>query len=313
MGNKTLEKTIWEFVSRHISIYEEMEWNSMCSASFSRQLDFLEFWVDEKSILKYNPWKDVDWNIIPPRDNPNMEVTEYENVYRKVTLKSIDYEYSADWRAPVSILQWYRSENQHRKWWKISIYWKWLRLYFNWLLPWLPEYVARYQWEMIRADICWDKQWDKIPAGVLDLKCVMTIPEDNNWTYKMFWNGDLTARIYDKSLDLMKKDRGIHSWLYPDWYKENTWRVEFVFKWRYAKSITASDWLLQCPTDWVVKPVNYEQLDKSYKTFRSLLFSIFCLIEESCLTIQQQLQLFIFGREILSRKIDKLKKKNKDL
>lgn len=313
MGSEKLEKTIWELVSRHISIYDEMEWNSMCSASFSRQLDFLEFWVDSKSIEKYNPWKDIDWNITPPRDNPNMELTEYENVYRKVSLKSIDYEYSADWRAPVSILQWYRAENQHTQWWKISIYGKWLRLYYNWLLPRLPEYVERYAGEMIRADICWDKQWEKIPAGVVDLKCMMTIPDDNTWTYKMFWNGDLTCRIYDKSLDLMKKDRGIHSWLYPDWYKANTWRVEFVFKWKYAKSISASQWLLQCPTDWKIKPINYSQLDRWYRNMITTLNALLNLIEETTFTIQQQMSLFIHVIELAQRKLEKYKKKYKDL
>ena len=63
----------------------------------------------------YSPRIDFNGNITPPRDNPNMELTEYENVYKMVKLNSIDFVYFTEGRAPVSILQWYQCKNQHRQ------------------------------------------------------------------------------------------------------------------------------------------------------------------------------------------------------
>lgn len=307
MGREKLTKTIWELVNSHISIYDEMEWNWMCSATFARQLDFLEFWVSPDSMVKYSPWIE-DWRFISPRDNPNLEPTEYENIFRMVKPESIDYVYVADGRAPVSVLQWYKVKNQHREWRKITVYGKWLRLYFNGLIPWLSDYVERYQRETIRADLCRDRQGEKIPAWVIDLKCQKTLPDDSCWTWKLFGNGDLTARIYDKSLDL-RDWRWIHYRLYPDWYQNDCWRVEFIFKWRYAKSLTPMQWLSQCPTDWEVKPVNYEKIDMWLKAIRSVARGTIMLVDEMIwISDREKLETYIRMKELVQNKIDKLSK-----
>ena len=307
-----LNKSIWELLKEHISIYEEMEWKWMCWASWARQLDFLEFWVDSESMQKYSPWIWINGEITPPRDNPNYEITEYENVYRLVWLESIEYSYFMEGRSPVKILQWYQVKNQHRQGWKITIYGKWLRLYFNGLINWLPDYVKKYQQETIRADLCRDRQGDKIPAGVIDLKCQKTVPDDSNWTWKYFWNGDLTARIYDKSLDL-KDGKWAHYWLYPDWYQENTWRVEFVFKGKYAKSLSPIEWLWQCPTDWVIKEFDKKNYDRSIKNFRSMLRAMIYCVDDSILTTWDKIGLYWYVRELIELKLSKLWKKKDNI
>lgn len=301
-----LNNTISELLKQHISIYDKMEWDDTCSAHFARQLDFLEFWVSPDSMKNYSPWIDLNGEITPPRDNPNMELTEYENVYKMVKLNSIDYVYVSEGRAPVSILQWYQCKNQHRQWWKISVYGKGLRLYFNWLLPWLPDYVKKYESDTIRADLCRDTI-GKIPAGVIDLNCQKTVPDDTNWTWKYFWTGDLQARIYDKSKDL-RDNKGIHYWLYPERYKENCWRVEFVFLGRYAKSLSPSQWLLECPTDWTIKPFDNKKYNDGVKLFRSLAYSTTMLVDESVLTSKDKLQVYVRWKELIEWKINKLLK-----
>lgn len=307
MGREKLQKTIWELVEQHTSIYGEMEWNEMCWPHFARQLDFLEFWVKPESMVKYSPRLE-EWRYIAPRDNPNLEPTEYENVYRMVKIDSIDYIYAAAGRAPISVLQWYRVKNQHREWRKITVYWKWLRLYFNWLLPRLPDYVERYQWETIRADLCWDRHWEKIPAGVIDLKCQKTLPDDSCWTWKLFGNGDLTARIYDKSLDLHDW-RWVHYRLYPDWYQNDTRRIEYIFKWRYAKSLLPTEWLSQCPTDWKVKPLDYQKMDEWLRAIKWVARGVIMLIDEMVvISDSEKINIYTRMQQLIDNKLHKLSK-----
>lgn len=303
---KKLSNTIWELVSRHISIYEEMESSSMCLAKFSRQLDFLEFWVSSESFLSNNPFMDYEWSPIYVRDNPNFQPTKYDNVLATYSPKSIELVYnSPKGYASVKILQWYKCKNQHKEGRKISIYGKWLRLYYNGLLPWLSDYVSIYAWEMIRADLCWDTK-DKVPAGVIDLQCVNTRPEDKNRTYKMFGNGDLTARIYDKTLDL-KKDKFIHLRLYPQWYKNWCWRVEFVFKWRYARSLSAKERLEQCPTDWTINDYAYSNRDKKLTNIYTMYNSSIQLIEDFAITEEDKFNVLLYIKDKVDSKISKFR------
>lgn len=71
--------------------------------------------------------------------------------------------------------------------------------------------------------------------------------------------------------------------------------------------------MLQCPTDWKIKPINYAQLDKWYKSILTMLNSLMSLIEETTFTIPQQFSLYTYVIDLAQRKIEKYKKKYKDL
>lgn len=193
-----LSNDLSELVKSHISIYD-----ILCNSSLSvGQLDYLSFRTDKSKVALDSPFKGlVGW----VRDNPNREPTIYDNVYKLVEEDKIVFQYIRDWFTPVAILQWYKIKLPSWENWKISVYWKWLRLYYCWYLDWLPDYLNEYAWEVIRADVCWDLK-EKIPEAVVDLPCNITIGEWDKRTYKWFWNkrSPLFIRIYDKTLDLAK-------------------------------------------------------------------------------------------------------------
>lgn len=232
-----LNNDLSELVKSHISIYEDLE-NSRWR---SEQLDFLAFRVDEKAMSKNSPFV---WNYVGVRDNPNRELTKYENVYQLIEEDKIVLQYIKEWFCPVAILQWYKIKLPW-KWEKrkISVYWKWLRLYYCWYIDWLADYINLYSWEVIRADLCRDNK-DKIPTAVVDLPNTVTYWENENRTYKWFWNkrSPLFIRIYDKTLDLAK-DKNSMAWLYPDWYTTSCRRLECKFTWRYAQCMSSLEWL----------------------------------------------------------------------
>ena len=164
---KNLNNDLSELVKSHISIYNELLTNSL----FLEQLDFLSFWVDVSKMSKNSPFtSDYIWL----RDNPNWETTIYDNVYQLIEEDKIVLQYVREGCSPVAILQWYKIKTA-KEWekWKISIYWKWLKLYYSGLLDWLPDYIDLYCWEVIRADVCWDTK-DKIPEAVVDLPNTIT-------------------------------------------------------------------------------------------------------------------------------------------
>lgn len=245
-----LNNDLSELVKTHISIYEDLSKKSL----FQGQLDFLAFWVDPEKMALNSPFEYV-------RDNPNREITIYDKVYKLVEEDKIVLQYVPDWwNSPVAILQWYKIKVKD-KWdcWKISVYWKWLRLYYCGYLDWLPDYINMYCGDVIRADLCWDTK-DKIPEWVVDLTNTVTYWEGDNWTYKGFWNkrSPLFIRIYDKTLDLAK-DHNSMAWLYPEWYTNSCWRIECKFTWRYAQSMNALQWL------WVTDRGGSVQKQKSVK------------------------------------------------
>lgn len=232
-----LNNDLSELLKSHISIYKNFD-NSRWR---TQQLDFLAFRVDKEKMSKNSPFKIEDWYI---RDNPNWELTNYENVYQLVDEEKIVLQYVREWFSPVAILQWYKVKVPNKEGWKISVYWKWLRLYYCGFLDWLPDYIDQYCGDVIRADLCRDNK-DKIPDCVVDdLACNITIWEGDNRTYKGFWNkrSPLFIRIYDKTLDL-SKDHNSMAWLYPDWYTTSCRRIECKFTQRYAQSMTALEWL----------------------------------------------------------------------
>lgn len=215
-----LSNDLSELVSNHISVYEDFG----KTLTVYEQLDFLSFWVKDSAFQLYSPFQINDL-----RDNPNWELTNYENVYQLVEPDKIVLQYVVDWHSPVAILQWYKMKvtsnwnSQER--WKISVYWKWLRLYYCGMLDWLPDYINKYCDYVVRADVCWDMK-DRLPEGCIDLPNTVTYWEGVNWTYKWFWNKNspLFIRIYDKTLDL-KKDKNSMAWLYPEFYTSQCWHI----------------------------------------------------------------------------------------
>ena len=218
---ENLNNDLRELIFSHISISNELLTKSL----FVEQLDFLTFWVDADKMALNSPF---DINYL--RDNPNWESTIYDNVYKLVEDDKIVFQYVREGYSPVAILQWYKMKtvNEWEKR-KISVYWKWLRLYYCGLLDWLPDYINQYCGKVIRADLCWDTK-DKIPEWVVDLTNTVTYGEWQNWSYKWFGNkrSPLFIRIYDKTLDL-SKDHNSMAWLYPDWYTSSCWRIECKF------------------------------------------------------------------------------------
>ena len=246
-----LNKGLSELLKKHISIFEESEKNWHRAS----QLDYLSFWVDSESLKSCYPF-----DII--RDNPNLEKTEYPNVYKLIDDKQLLLQYFPDdWSDPIAILQWYKIKTPSKEAWKISVYWKWLKLYYCWLLPRLPTYILRYAGEVYRADVCFDRP-DKYPAWVVDLPENLQKGSNENRVYKTFWNekSPLFIRIYDKTLDLRDHKR-FASWIYPDWYRKQCRRLECKFTWRYAKSQTAMEWLGINEPDWRIEKVKNVKKD----------------------------------------------------
>lgn len=259
-----LNKDLSELLKKHISIFEESEKNWRRAS----QLDYLSFWVDEKALKTSSPFEII-------RDNPNLEPTEYENVYKFVDEKQVLLQYfPSDWSDPISILQWYKIKTPSVDKWKISIYWKWLRLYYCGLLPRLSSYVCKYAWKVYRADICFDRK-EKFPFGIVDLPENLQKGSDEKWVYKSFGNekSPLFIRIYDKTLDLRDHKR-FASWIYPSWYRDSCRRLECKFTWRYAQSQSALEWLGINDCDWIVEKVKNVKKDYLASAFYNLIMYI---------------------------------------
>jgi len=263
---RNLNNDLFDLIFSHISC----AWNFM-DWSFVEQLDFLTFWVDVEKMSLNSPF---DNNYL--RDNPNWESTIYDNVYKMVEEDKIVLQYVREWCSPVAILQWYRMKtvNEWEKR-KISVYWKWLRLYYCGLLDWLPDYINLYCWKVIRADLCWDTENRISENVVLKLWNTVTYWEGDNWTYKGFWNkrSPLFIRIYDKTLDL-SKDHNSMAWLYPERYTKSCWRIECKFTWRYAESMSALEWLGVVDWKWCVQKIKKPKRDYLKSAFYNLLMYI---------------------------------------
>lgn len=290
---ENLSNDLSELIKSHISIYG----NFSDSLTRYNQLDFLSFWVKKDSLKLSNPFK-----IGQNRDNPNWELTKYENVYQFQDEEKIILQYIRDWYSPVVILQRYKIKTPTVENWKISIYWKWLRLYYCWFLDWLPDYINEYAWEVVRADLCWDNK-QKIPAWVVDLPCNITIWEWENWSYKWFWNkkSPFFVRIYDKTLDL-QKDKNSMAWLYPERYTSSCWRIEAKFTWRYAKSLSALEWLWVVPRTWKIQKLPNTKRNYLKSAFYNLLMYLDFIPDRKL-----QYEILNSVKDMCNRKIKKLK------
>lgn len=288
-----LNKELSELLKKRISIYEESEKNWHRAS----QLDYLSFWVDSEELKKSNPF-----GII--RDNPNLEATEYNNVYKFIDEKQLLLQYFPDdWSDPIAILQRYKIKTPTVDKWKISVYWKGLRLYYCWLLPWLPNYILKYAWEVYRADVCFDRK-DKYPIWIIDkLKENLQKWSDESRTYKTFWDekSPLFIRIYDKTLDL-KDHKRFWAWLYPSRYRQQCWRLECKFTWRYAKSQTAMERLWINPPDWKIEKLKECKRDYLKSWFYNFMMYIDYLPDKKL-----QYELLDWIRNLAIKKQKKLK------
>lgn len=291
-----LNDDLSELVKSHISIYENFE-NSRWR---SEQLDFLAFRVDEKAMSKNSPFSALQWYC---RDNPNWELTKYDNVYQLIESDKIVLQYVKEWCSPVAILQWYKMKMPW-KWekWKISVYWKWLRLYYCGYIDWLCDYINEYASDVIRADLCWDNR-EKIPSAVVDLPLTVTYGKDMDLSYMWFGNkkSPLFIRIYDKTLDLAK-DKNSMAWLYPERYTTSCRRIECKFTQRYAQSMTALEWLGVVERNWSVQKIKNPKRDYLKSAFYNLLMYIDFIPDR-----KKQYELLDWIKNICNKKIKKLK------
>lgn len=296
----TLNNDLLELLKSHISIFDDL-----CKKNnnkFISQVDFIAFWVDPEKFSKNSPF---DFDDL--RDNPGFIPTDYPNIYKfveedKIILQYVDWEHS-----PIAILQWYKmkvkvSRDESIEKWKISVYGKWLKLYYSWYIDWLADYIDMYYWETIRADLCFDSR-DRVPEGVIDLWNTVTYWEWEKWTYKWFWNkrSPLFIRIYDKTLDL-KKDKNCMAWLYPSFYTDQCWRLEFKFTWRYAQSMNALQWLWVVPRDWQVQKKKEDKRNFLRSAFYNLLMYIDYLPSK-----EEQYKLLSGIKDMCVKKMNKLK------
>lgn len=292
---KNLNNDLFDLVFSHVSIANDFLDKSL----FIEQLDFLTFWVNSEKMSLNSPFSD---NYL--RDNPNWESTIYDNVYQMIEEDKIVLQYVREGYSPVAILQWYKmktkEEGEKRK---ISVYWKWLRLYYCGLLDWLPDYINLYCDEVIRADLCFDREV-KIPENVvIKLWNTVTYWEGENWTYKGFWNkrSPLFIRIYDKTLDL-KKNHNSMAWLYPERYTNSCWRIEFKFTWRYANSMSALEWLGVVEARGSVQKLKSPKRDYLKSAFYNLLMYVDFIPDR-----RKQIDILDSVKSLCNKKIKKLK------
>ena len=300
-----MEKTISDLILSHCSIFENWAKNGGIKSASAYQLDFLSFYVDECKILLY--WSPYDYDIL--RDNPNRMITDYENVYKFIDGNMVMYQYVIPWQAPVSVLQWYKMHQNWKERWRICIYGKALKLYYSWHLGWLRDYVIRYAWECCRADLCRDFK-EKLNPWIIDgLKCSLTVPDDENRTYKLFWQkkSPCIARIYNKTLDL-KRDKNQFAFLYPSRYKEECWRLEFQFTWNYSRSVSAIDRL-----DWQERNMTISSVENAPRNnLKTIIYSAISEIRWSSHYWEGEKILVLQNVEELTKKTLKaiIKKKN---
>lgn len=82
-----LNNDLSELLKTHISVYEDFN----KTLTVYEQLDFLAFWVKKDSLELNNPF-----NFNDLRDNPNWELTNFENVYQFVEEDKIVLQYVVD-------------------------------------------------------------------------------------------------------------------------------------------------------------------------------------------------------------------------
>jgi len=266
---------------------------------YIKQIDYLAFYVNEKSWKLFNPFKEY---IYSQRDNNNMIHTKRDNVYAMVEEDKIYLLYAETWKA-IKILR----RARYKEKWRIDIYGKALRLYYNWYIQWLREYVKTYQWETQRVDIARDTK-TKYSEYVCDLwytkelekKWKKIIVETNNErTYRTYGNKNsrLFVRIYDKTLDL-KEDKFIHARLYPERYKKECRRLEAKLTMEYAKADTPINRLDMVECNKKVEPrKKYDRV-----TYKTTILWMITLMDYCIPNYQDQIHVIQKIRERLTNK-----------
>lgn len=300
-----MNKTISELLNSHFDWIENF-------ANFHRtrvrqQLDYLRFYVPVDKLLLYGSPRDSD----SVRDNPNLEPTEYNNIFKMTDYKTSLWIYQIEWVAPVSVLCW-RKVRVKKSWIvqdlvEVCIYWKALALFYAWHLTRLKEFVSKYQWECTRADLCFDFNcdipWNNIPWDCyIDLRNTALFPNKDNTWYDTIYYGDkhspLFIRIYNKTEDL-RKDKNIHSFIYPKWYMEKCRRVEYELKWRYANLCTPLDWLCSQNRDFEIKAITQTKRN-NYKT---AIYSLINCIDIINYSVGEKLIILQSVKELINNKL----------
>ena len=308
-----MNNSIYELVKSHICIFDlnlqnvKLPFWTDKSYEWVMQLDFLAWYPDNDRLEIYgSPKTDEDYR----RDNPNREPTEYENVFCKYEIRwenlMYDMQLVIPWKSPVAILNRYyfkvREWNKYVYKRRISVYWKALKLYYMWYIPWLMEYIIRYNWKCCRADLCRDFPC-YIPDWIIDLKITWT---NHDTTY--FWekNSPFMIRTYNKTEDL-KHQKNCFARLYDKWYLDECRRLECQFKWRYASSMTPLDWLDICKVD-KSKIEKIENIDRN--VYKTALYSSINLVDWVMLSTQEKIDILTNSKKLIERKVNKLSKDN---
>ena len=300
-----MEKTIDDVLRNHITIYDDLINDK---EKYIQQIDYLSFYCNEQARKTKNPFTEYLYAF---RDNTNRMHTKRENVYAMIDEKEkLRLIYSEWWKAPITILR--RAKLWEKR--KVDIYWKALKLYYSGKITWLEDYIKLYQWETQRVDICRDMK-NKPSEYICDLwynknldkKWKKIIVETNNErTYRTYGNKNsrLFVRIYDKTEDL-KKDKFIHAWLYPEWYKNECRRVEAKLTLEYARCDTAYNWLKLIKRDKTI-PIRENNERLMYKTI--LLYTIW-IAEQNIPNIKDCIFVLNKARERINNKLKILNEK----
>lgn len=305
-----MNNTIYDLVKSHVCIFDTNLQNVKLPIGTDKtvdwifQLDFLAWYVDSERIKEY--WLPIILEEV--KDNPNWIPTEFENVYIKSEFHgenvSIDYQLIIPWKNPVAIMN--RRYFKVRKWkwyeyrWRVSVYWKALKLFYMWHIQRLKKYIIKYNWECCRADLCWDFPC-KIPNWIIDLKITWT---NHDTTY--FWekNSPIFFRIYDKTQDL-RREKNCFAWFYPSWYVKECWRLEAQITWDYSRSMNPLEWLDILKVD-KSKIIKVESVKRS--TYKTALYSVIDTIDWINLSNDEKLDILKNWKIVIDKKIKKLTK-----
>ena len=306
-----MNNSIFELVKSHCCIFDTNLQNVKLPIDTDKtvdwifQLDYLQWYPDPYRLERYGiPWNIQEYWI---KDNPNWAITEYENVYIKTEVYwehfAIDYQLVIPWKAPVSLInRWYfkvREWDEYKWKWRITVYWKALKLYYMWYIQWLLDYVIRYNWTCSRADLCWDFPCE-FPDWIIDLALTWS-----KYDTKYFGrdNSEIFFRKYNKTQDL-RKDKNSFAWFYPSWYIKECRRLECQLTWRYSKSMSPLEWLDIMKVD-KSKIQKIEQSKRnSYKTW---LYGVIDTIDWINLSSDEKLTILINSKKLIENKIKKLK------
>lgn len=304
-----MNNSIFELVKSHCVIFDSNLQDVKLPISTDKsvkglfQLDFLAWYVDpEKIEIYWIPWFNEGFSI---KDNPNWIPSEYENVFIKQEIYWeniwIDYQLVIPWKSPIAVLNRYyfkvREWSKYVRKRRISIYWKALKLYYNWFIPRLKEYIIKYSGICCRADLCRDFPCS-IPSWIIDLKISWT---NHETVYLWEKNSPLFFRIYNKTQDL-KREKNCFSWLYPSRYMEKCRRLEAQLTWQYSRSMSPIDWLDIMKVDKSVIR-RLEQCDRNVR--KTNLYSSIDLVDWVQLSTQEKLLILENSKKLLEKKIKK--------